>query len=625
MEIETGTKDVNVEIRATAIPQGLPVHAKLAHVLAVVVSGVIAVAVSIVLADGGSVITLKDVKDLPVVTAKNLKEPYGINYRLDELLGPTYGIGLHHDHSGRTWSEAGAGEPLSAIVGNLGLPAVAAAVPYVIAHDSLKHPVPLLQCNDLKMAGMCAMALGFIADAVAVVMVVFHALALAGLVPSKLGKMFAGLIWTVLSAGFLVVICLAVGIYDADWKCDNVVIPQIKLSEHFDYNYGFVFAIVGYISAVLILCTTLCFTSTKDGEANQPAPGKGSIVKALCGVVSGCVVAAAAVLIVMGANDFYSTKPADPNVNPCAGQKPKHADFSNNGAGDKYFKNVACMKEQVTQVLEQAGANVTRGYKGLLDAGNRYPITSMYDQTDLCPVNVHWHLGAEHFSAGEYDKPIGYGPAGDGGDAHGSDEDLSRRQLAGSDVRRGYRCRHYDATDSKFTTQYDWKHCTNMLVGETYEIHWPHSAAGACGTKWQYQSPFYDGVFCKDGIITLAPLNTYEKIGVQGQVFTIVNDEAYYYPDLFKGMIRDGVKGEDIAMYTGSTTGTSRDNEMCSRYTPITWQVDRKCHMISASSFDKLCADMLANTDDMSGDVHPHGARELVDSKFVANNQVNRK
>ena len=25
---------------------------------------------------------------------------------------------------------------------------------------------------------------------------------------------------------------------------------------------------------------------------------------------------------------------------------------------------------------------------------------------------------------------------------------------------------------------------------------------------------------------------------------------------------------------------------------PITWQVDRKCHLISASSFDKLCADM---------------------------------
>merc|ERR1712226_876382 len=112
--------------------------------------------------------------------------------------------------------------------------------------------------------------------------------------------------------------------------------------------------------------------------------------------------------------------------------------------------------------------------------------------------------------------------------------------------------------------------------------------------------------------------NTWENIGVQGQVFTIVNDEAFYYPDLIKGMLisEAGAShnyGQDIAYYTGSTTGTSRDNTMCSNYSPITWQVDRKCHLISASSFDKMCADMKAQQDDMSGDLHPHGSRELVD------------
>ena len=76
-----------------------------------------------------------------------------------------------------------------------------------------------------------------------------------------------------------------------------------------------------------------------------------------------------------------------------------------------------------------------------------------------------------------------------------------------------------------------------------------------------------------DGIISLDPLNTYQKIGVQAQVFTVVNDEAYYYPDLIRGMIVDGEKGQDISKYTGSTTGTSRNNEICSMYTPITWQV----------------------------------------------------
>jgi hypothetical protein len=135
------------------------------------------------------------------------------------------------------------------------------------------------------------------------------------------------------------------------------------------------------------------------------------------------------------------------------------------------------------------------------------------------------------------------------------------------------------------------------------------------------------GVFCKDGVITVTPLNTYEKIGVQSQIFTVVNDDdpKYYYPDLIKGAIVDGDHWKDMAMYTGSTTGTSRTNTMCSRYTPVTWQVDRKCHLISASSFDKLCADMMEQADDMSMDLHPHGSRILVDSRFVANNQQSRK
>jgi hypothetical protein len=161
-----------------------------------------------------------------------------------------------------------------------------------------------------------------------------------------------------------------------------------------------------------------------------------------------------------------------------------------------------------------------------------------------------------------------------------------------------------------------------MQVGETYEVHWPHSAAGACGTQWQMQSPFYDGVFCRDGIITIAPLNTYQTIGVQSQTFVVVNDEAYYQPNLFQGMLTHGQHGLDMAMYTGSTTGTSRNNAVCSRYTPITWQVDRKCHLVSASSFDKMCQDMLNNRDDMSMDIYPHGSREVVAHALTANNQV---
>jgi len=602
------TKNVKVEMGSS--PEGgLQTHAKLAHALSAIVSGVIALAVAAVLADGTSVIKLKSVSELSVITAPELKSQ-GLSMRLDQLLGPTYGIGLHHDQSGRTWTEAGAGDTLQTLVDQLGMPVVIGAVPSVISTDGLKHPVHFLSCDELQKAGLSAMGLGFIAEAVAILMLVFHCVAMTGMLPAKLTKPLASLIWLVLTAGFLIVVCLAIGIYTATWKCNNTVIPQIKLSEHFDYNYGFGFAIVGFISALLVFVVQLTFTSTTDGVS----PSKPSPVKAACGVVTGLVLGIAISLIVGATENAYAS--TDFNIdnlpNPCAGQKPYSA-----GPGDNYFNDVNCMRDNVVQVLEQAAANVTRGFKGGLDAKNRVPITAEYSTQGLCPVNVHWHLGAEHLSVGQYDTN-GKGPSG----PHGY------RELAESPITLGHRCHHYNSSKVEFTTKYAWKSCVDMHVGETYEIHWPHSAAGACGSKWQMQSPFYDGVFCKDGVITIAPLNTYEKIGVQGQVFTIVNsdDPKYDYPDLFKGMWKDDAHGRDMAYYTGSTTGTSRDEATtCSRYTPITWQVDRQCHMISAKSFDKLCADMLANPDDMTSDVHAHGSRETVAAHLTANNQQTRK
>ena len=298
----------------------------------------------------------------------------------------------------------------------------------------------------------------------------------------------------------------------------------------------------------------------------------------------------------------------DPN--PCDGKKPTDA-FT---AGDNYFANTNCtLYDGTNAALEQAGANVTVGYQGMVDAtgAGRMPITEPFWKEGLCPVNVHWHVGAEHLSLGEYDE-AGMGP-----------DDPWQDEAAG--MREGFRCHHYNQTDYKYTAPYAWKHCSQMTVGQTYEVHWPHSAAGACGTPYQYQTPFYDGVFCNDGIVTLSPLNTYQKIGVQSQVFTVVNDENYYYPDLIKGMIVDGAMGHNVAKYTGSTTGTTRNNEICSKFTPITWQVDRKCHLISASSFDKMCEDMKAQRDDMSGDIVPKGSRKLVADQFAANNHHRRK
>lgn len=300
--------------------------------------------------------------------------------------------------------------------------------------------------------------------------------------------------------------------------------------------------------------------------------------------------------------------------NPCKDKKSYTSRLGNKNC-TKYNFTTAMI-----DALEQSGSNVTKGYQGTMDVKGRQPITTAYWKNLMCPVNVHWHLGTEHLSVGEYDE-TGTGPAkhivaGDGG--------VNTRRLAG-EAQMGFRCKKYDASDTKFVKPYVWQHCADMYVGETYEVHWPHSTLGACHTPFQYQTPFYDGVFCKApanivDMVLAGNVTTHTNVGVQAQIFTIVNDESYYYPDLMRGAIVDDSHWGDVAYYTGSTTGTSRSNDICSQYTPITWQVDRKCHLISASSFDKMCADMKSQHDDMSGDIYPHGSRTLPWQNLTADN-----
>merc|ERR1719203_1021476 len=73
--------------------------------------------------------------------------------------------------------------------------------------------------------------------------------------------------------------------------------------------------------------------------------------------------------------------------------------------------NIQCIQDGVIEALEQSGSNVTKGYKGTLET-DAVPITTSYFQKQMCPVNVHWHLGTEHYSMGQYDE-TGTGPAGE--------------------------------------------------------------------------------------------------------------------------------------------------------------------------------------------------------------------
>ena len=136
-----------------------------------------------------------------------------------------------------------------------------------------------------------------------------------------------------------------------------------------------------------------------------------------------------------------------------------------------------------------------------------------------------------------------------------------------------------------------------------------------------------DGVLCKATMAGYTPAEAVAsiftdhttKIGVMAQVFTIVNDPMYDYPDWdsMKGWNYDLVA--EAAVYQGSTTGQSKDNDQECGATGgmVTWHVDRDCHHVSAKAIDNLCKHMLMQHDDMANDVHPHGSRDTVLAEFT--------
>ena len=259
-----------------------------------------------------------------------------------------------------------------------------------------------------------------------------------------------------------------------------------------------------------------------------------------------------------------------------------------------------------------------------------------YNDMGMCTVNVHWHIGAEHRSGGQYDETAEFDHPNK--DTYAG----SHRRLASADggMRIGHMCvkgkELWEAKDPSVrntdgsVNEYDWKYCKDMHVGLTYEFHWPHSSLGACQTPWQYQYHFLDGVLCgatmgnldiatAHGALTSNPPGAY--IGVEGQVFTIVNGmggEAIRPTwDVLNGWDRQSAT--DVAYYQGSTTGDAVQSganagDKC-RGTGnlVTWHVDRECHTLEASTMDEMCRRMLViSADDMSPDVIPHGARDTV-------------
>ena len=363
----------------------------------------------------------------------------------------------------------------------------------------------------------------------------------------------------------------------------------------------------GVINAVLT-CVVLGIVATRGGDVTKKTTNNA---------------AAAGTTTTLAIPDFLKGY-THYGENPCidsTGQAPLRADL-----GD-----VDC---EASTTGAQSATDVTKGAAGDRDPALA-PIVD-YNDMGMCTVNVHWHIGAEHRSEGQYDEAAAFDHPNK--DTYAG----SHRRLASADggMRIGHMCTKgkelWEANDASVrnadgsVNEYDWKYCKDMHVGLTYEFHWPHSSLGACQTPWQYQYHFLDGVLCQATMggltyadaaaaLTSDPPGAY--IGVEGQVFTIVNggDAAAKRPtwDVLNGWDRQAAK--DVAYYQGSTTGDAVQSgahagDKC-RGTGdlVTWHVDRECHTLEASTMDEMCRRMLViSADDMSPDVIPHGARETV-------------
>jgi len=224
----------------------------------------------------------------------------------------------------------------------------------------------------------------------------------------------------------------------------------------------------------------------------------------------------------------------------------------------------------------QAPRDVSPGSPGALPAR----VTPYSDTSKLVLVNTHYHLGAEHKSNGEYDQAP-------------PDKDHHRRLLA-TEIDAGYYC---PALPESETGDYEWKYCVNTHVGHTYEMHYVHSNAGA-------------GI--ADGLGG-AFANSNNPIAlVVGQVVQITTNPADCVEDMMHNW-QQPAKG-DMALYLGSTTGMSYNNEVCSPYT-VNWNVDTKCRKVCAASFDAMCKTMIEQYG-MSKDIMPHGSRVLVAPEY---------
>ncbi|CAJ1334320.1 unnamed protein product [Effrenium voratum] len=206
---------------------------------------------------------------------------------------------------------------------------------------------------------------------------------------------------------------------------------------------------------------------------------------------------------------------------------------------------VKCADLACTDAEPQSPRDVTPGYVGHLTT--RYEPYGEEERRNFLQANLHFHLGAEHRSAGEYDQ----------------DPPTSGLE---STVAPGLFCKT-DGLTAPELADYTFEHCKNVSVGNTYEFHWVFST----GAPGQLADDGNEGELgIADGLGGAFARTVNADVIVRGQVCLIYNNasldtdaktEADYADFLTKW--RSPKPGQAVK-YVGSTTGSSYNNVVCS-------------------------------------------------------------
>lgn len=253
---------------------------------------------------------------------------------------------------------------------------------------------------------------------------------------------------------------------------------------------------------------------------------------------------------------------------------------------------LACANAQPQSPRDVSAGSAATGKARVRVDGNASPIAGSDADKKLKHVNTHFHLGAEHKSSGEYDK-LHVTPSG--------------RRLLDASTEYGFYCDDVSWIQPLSTTAYDWQYCENTEVGKTYEVHWVYSSGGASGD-------------ITDGLGGALAYQNNPTVTVRAQVYHVVNDATYNVAGLVDGWKFPALQAIDTVTYSGSTTGRSYNNDDSCSPLQVTWQVDRKCQAISASSFDDMCKAMKDRG--MSADLEPHASRDLVSAALSSDDLV---